>query len=137
MGLSNRQIADILGVSEATVKRISGKTLKRFRTPPPTLQSIRRTLVRLNTVTRYSEEAIAKALLPHVKADQIQFLSEYLSDVAELMRKDDVVVRRCAECGDSIPSRTDARYCSPRCRQRAYRKRVTALASSGEIDASS
>ena len=32
----------------------------------------------------------------------------------------------CAHCGGSfIPSRVDARYCSNRCRQSAYRKRVT------------
>ena len=32
--------------------------------------------------------------------------------------------RACAECGQSFyPKRTDARFCSPACKQRAYRKR--------------
>ena len=33
----------------------------------------------------------------------------------------------CAHCGGSfIPNRVDARFCSNKCRQRAYRRRVTA-----------
>ncbi len=33
----------------------------------------------------------------------------------------------CAHCGGSfIPNRVDARFCSNKCRQREYRKRVTA-----------
>lgn len=33
----------------------------------------------------------------------------------------------CAQCGDAFPSRVDARFCSNKCRQAAYRERVTAL----------
>ena len=33
----------------------------------------------------------------------------------------------CAQCGGSfIPNRVDARFCGSKCRQAAYRKRVTA-----------
>jgi hypothetical protein len=35
--------------------------------------------------------------------------------------------RPCEVCGETFePTRTDAHYCSPACRQRAYRARVTA-----------
>lgn len=35
--------------------------------------------------------------------------------------------RRCADCGESFePQRADVRYCSGACKQRAYRRRVTA-----------
>jgi hypothetical protein len=34
--------------------------------------------------------------------------------------------RPCAQCGEPFePRRDDAQFCSPRCRQKAYRKRVT------------
>jgi endogenous inhibitor of DNA gyrase (YacG/DUF329 family) len=34
--------------------------------------------------------------------------------------------RPCSECGEHFePRRSDARFCSPRCKQKAYRKRVT------------
>ena len=35
--------------------------------------------------------------------------------------------RSCAHCAETfLPARRDARYCSNRCRQSAYRRRVTA-----------
>jgi endogenous inhibitor of DNA gyrase (YacG/DUF329 family) len=42
-------------------------------------------------------------------------------------RKEQRGERTCEECGEAfVPVRTDAKFCSIRCKQRAYRHRVTA-----------
>ena len=84
---------------------------------------------------RYRQEDIAAALLkdctPRERAD-VGFVGQYLLDVWELNRKPELEAEpRCCECGKNIHdakdgiARRDARYCSPVCRTRAYRKRVT------------
>jgi hypothetical protein len=44
------------------------------------------------------------------------------------IRRGSVPAVRCAECGEAlaVDARTDARYCSAACRQRAYRRRQRA-----------
>jgi len=85
---------------------------------------------------KYQQEDVAAALLKHCtqreRAD-VPFIGQYLVDVWELYCKaEEAAEPRCAECGNSIHewkdefARSDARYCSQKCRQRAYRKRVTA-----------
>lgn len=39
---------------------------------------------------------------------------------------DVAVTQQCEGCGDEMTGRSDRRYCSPACRQRAYRRRVSA-----------
>jgi hypothetical protein len=42
----------------------------------------------------------------------------------------------CAMCGERfMPARSDARYCSNACRQRAWRLRVTAISSAEPMEA--
>lgn len=42
----------------------------------------------------------------------------------DLARAGEAVTATCATCGNAfVPRRSDARYCSPACRQRAYRER--------------
>jgi hypothetical protein len=58
------------------------------------------------------------------------FVHDYFSDVEEYMRKLKPPQRpTCAECGADELYRSNGRYCSRKCRQKAYRKRVTAKAS--------
>jgi hypothetical protein len=81
---------------------------------------------------------VAAALAPHVEGSLIQELGEFLETVAYYMKKIQTKEQydplpKCIECGKDIEHdltvyetyRKDVRYCSPRCRQRAYRKRVT------------
>jgi hypothetical protein len=89
------------------------------------MKSILRTLVRLNAITKFSQESLAEALLPHVRPGQIQFLGQYLDDVAYFMKKNAGAPPRCVECDTELSEyRPAARYCSAKCRQRAYRKRA-------------
>ncbi len=39
-----------------------------------------------------------------------------------------VTATSCPICAAPLPGRADQRYCGPRCRQRAYRTRLTSLA---------
>jgi hypothetical protein len=93
-----------------------------------TLEFVLRTLTRLRMMTRLDTELLAKELLPHRR--DVQFLAEYLDDVAEYMMRLGVDPNKhpngnCAQCGDEIGSNHNgARYCSNRCRQRAYRLRM-------------
>lgn len=86
-----------------------------------------RTLARLNMMTRLdewlAEEFVAKGV-------NVQGLGEYLMTVAEYMRGMGFDPNRhpngnCAHCGEEIGcDHNGARYCSSRCRQRAYRLRL-------------
>lgn len=85
---------------------------------------------------KYDQKDIAAALLKHTtqrERQDVSFISQYLVDVWELYHQAEREAElRCCECGDSVHewkdglARSDARYCSPKCRQRAYRKRMTA-----------
>jgi predicted nucleic acid-binding Zn ribbon protein len=91
------------------------------------LQFVPRTLVRLRMVTRLDHERLAKVLIPY--RDEFGFLGEYLVDVAHYMRQHGGDGRHpngdCPECGKAIDrDHNGARYCSNRCKQRAYRKRL-------------
>jgi hypothetical protein len=97
-----------------------------------TLQFVLRTLKRLQMVTRLDQELLAKELLPYCR--DVQGLGEYLTDVAECMNKhrreqgidpDAHPNGNCRQCGEAIwCDHNGARYCSRRCRQRAYRLRL-------------
>jgi hypothetical protein len=63
------------------------------------------------------------------------FVGQWFDDVWQYMQKLKLPQTRiCAECGDEdadrLYARSDARYCSAKCRQKAYRKRVTDKATS-------
>ena len=77
----------------------------------------------------------AAVLMEHCSCkdrDAAAFAGYWLVEVWELNRKAHQESNpRCVECGDDVEGkrdvvRSDASYCSPACRQRAYRKRVTA-----------
>jgi hypothetical protein len=89
-----------------------------------------RTLKRMRQLSmQLTPEALAEILAKLVHPSELNGLSTYLSDVFELMKKQHEH-RRCVECGgelDCVTSynvRPEARYCSSKCRQRAYRTRV-------------
>jgi hypothetical protein len=95
----------------------------------------RRTLTRMAKLAwKVRAEALVSALNGWQPPRGFLFLFTYLSDLEELSRRP----RPCAECGTNLKEyRSDARYCSPSCRQRAYRKRrVTARLSSTDTEAS-
>jgi hypothetical protein len=106
---------------------------------PMTVESVLRTLARVEALGRLGGyEDVAAALSPHVEGSRIQALGEFLDTVAHYMKKIQTTEQydprpKCIECGDDIEYdltvhenyRKDVRYCSARCRQRAYRKRVT------------
>src|SRR5262249_31602541 len=91
-----------------------------------------RTLARLQVLTRLTNEVFADVMAeraPHVRAGDIFFLANFLEGVATAMAKRQEQYRCCAVCGNAIEgkyckARPDARYCSSKCRQRAYRDRV-------------
>jgi predicted nucleic acid-binding Zn ribbon protein len=92
-----------------------------------TLEFVLRTLARLRMVTRLDQTDLAQALAGHRK--DVQFLGEYLEGVASEMKRLGYISNRhpngdCVECGHEIGvDHNGARFCSSRCRQRAYRKR--------------
>lgn len=66
----------------------------------------------------------------------VWFVGDYLDEIGMVLSKRRVEPR-CRQCGDKInirrgddepDARADAQYCGPKCRQRAYRGRVTASA---------
>jgi hypothetical protein len=86
---------------------------------------------------KYGEEAFLEALGRYAtvkQEDDVHFVGEFLDGIGcELQKRR--VERRCRQCGNEIQynarydnrdARADAVYCSPACRQRAYRRRVTA-----------
>lgn len=112
------------------------------------LQRLMRAVKTISRLARkYRQEDVAAALLKHVSQrdrESVAFVGGYLSDVWELYKEPEREAEpRCCECGKNICDikacecakhgidedllpRTDARYCSAKCRQRAYRKRVAA-----------
>jgi hypothetical protein len=98
-----------------------------------------RTLARMHTVaSRVDAETLALALLARDK--NFSNIVDFILDVREYMEKHGAPPRQCAECGEPLDGRfgsyrADARYCSPKCRTRAYRKR-TARTSNSNTDAS-
>jgi hypothetical protein len=100
------------------------------RLHPDDVRYVLRTLARLNGIAHKID---AEDLAPYLRRDLLRYLSLYLSDVDEYAGKLPPK-RRCFECGHELDcfaykARSDARYCSPRCRQKAHRKRVTARTS--------
>jgi hypothetical protein len=93
---------------------------------------------------KYPDDAWTEALGPYATVKQegeVWFVGPWLSEIADELdrrrqRRGDA--RPCSECGkdilnniryDNRGARSDARYCSPKCKQKAYRKRaVTARA---------
>jgi hypothetical protein len=87
---------------------------------------------------KYREEEVATALMKHWsrrERDIAAFVGTWLTDIWEINRKAESETEpHCCECGANIldnvkyddkDARADARYCSPKCRQRAYRKRYS------------
>jgi hypothetical protein len=114
---------------------------------------IRKKLVRtfkrsLTLMTRLPPEMIANYIFPDIRIDQVADLIVSLEEVARCIGKK--MQWKCAECGkdiwfkDDLPNlqrviqrkRRNSRYCSQACRQRAYRKRVTATPSDTKAKAS-
>ena len=71
--------------------------------------------------------------IPHLNGDpkqpeQVKRLREVRRQLSRFIAADEqkksTAPTRCAECGhDFRPARTDSRFCSNACRQRAYRQR--------------
>jgi hypothetical protein len=103
--------------------------MSRPPTRPITLRVVRRTLTRLQTMTRLDQAKLAKQLLPY--RHNVQFLAQYLEDVSYYMRQQGYDPNpqqrhpKCLHCGgENSRDHNGARYCSDRCRQRAYRLRL-------------
>jgi hypothetical protein len=92
-------------------------------------------------VWKYKHEDVAAALLKHCSRKDRRdaaLAGQFLVDLWDLNHKAESEAPRCCECGEDIleikspaffalaAPRADARYCSAKCRTRAYRKRVTA-----------
>jgi hypothetical protein len=85
------------------------------------LRTLARMMAMANQVT--AEEFAAGLCELGVPRETPWFLSTYLDEVKHYMPEDPVPT--CPECGrDWDHARRDRRYCSPKCRQRAHRKRV-------------
>jgi predicted nucleic acid-binding Zn ribbon protein len=100
-----------------------------------TLQYVLRTFDRLRRIAnRIDAETLAELLAKHVGWDRIAYPAQFADDVNCYMREyiQKHPNRHCIECGtplNCLYDRADARYCSPACRQKAYRKRVMARTS--------
>jgi hypothetical protein len=99
---------------------------------PRTVEEVLRTLARVEALGKFGHyEDVAAALAPHVNGCRIQGLGEFLDTVACYMKKLQTAeqydpCRKCAVCDREMDSgRANVRFCSPKCRQKAYRKRVT------------
>jgi hypothetical protein len=114
----------------------------RTRIHPNDLRFTLRTLARLRRMAhKLNAKLLAEVLVPDaLSRGDLRALETYLGDIVEYA-KDLTPKRHCATCGDELDSafsymRSDACYCSRRCRQKAYRKRVTARASPATIEPS-
>jgi hypothetical protein len=101
-----------------------------------TRQFLRRTLERMKELAKVDPQEAAAALKDmKVRFSDMVLTKCWLEDVAAIMAK--TAVQTCVECGGPVNykmiapdhvevayGRTDRRYCSPKCRQRAYRKRA-------------
>ena len=102
---------------------------------PKTLshQFARRTLARMTMLTEVDKKQFAAAMSEmKIARTYLYSIGRWLQEIASLMPQ----TSSCAECGEEmtvvilentklLKYRADARYCSRKCRQRAYRKRVT------------
>lgn len=101
-----------------------------------TIESVLRTLTRLQMVRHAPAEDLAAALSPYFKAQHLIEVASYLERVGARMYTKQSK-KKCAECGGTLDStivdgrerqlrfvRADIRYCSVKCKQKAYRKRV-------------
>src|SRR5262249_46068836 len=90
------------------------------------LQFVLRTFARLRMIAaRYGAGWLAKELAPY--SDQLCFPCQYASDILDYMGRgaSEPPNGNCAQCGREIMRDSNAaRYCSARCRQRAYRLRL-------------
>jgi predicted nucleic acid-binding Zn ribbon protein len=98
---------------------------------PRTVEEVLRTLARVEALGKLGRnEDVAAALAPHLNGCRIQGLGEFLVDVAYYMKKIQTQEqyspsRLCVVCDRDIDSeRANVRFCSPKCRQKAYRERV-------------
>ena len=98
---------------------------------PRTVEEVLRTLARVEALEKLGRyEDVAAALAPHVNGMRIQGLGEFLDTVACYMKKLQTEEqyspsRLCVVCDRDIDSeRANVRFCSPKCRQKAYRERV-------------
>jgi hypothetical protein len=109
-----------------------------------------RTFERLRKWQRIHPDDIVDLISPRVRIDQLIAASEWLHEIAKSMHERMIKEQqlKCAECGSAIwfkdnvemtiskdgkpmvtgtretkQVRRDARYCSPSCRQKAFRKR--------------
>jgi hypothetical protein len=111
---------------------MSSSDLSRFLRAVKTLAKLAR---------QYSYEDFVEALGRWASVQEegdVWFVGTSLDDIGrELADRRDGSDPHCRQCGGVIESnvryderkpRTDAHYCSPKCRQKAYRKRVTANA---------
>jgi hypothetical protein len=105
------------------------------------LRAVVRTFTRLRMVAGVPPKDLAAALSPHFKAYHLVECATYLESVAGHMHLS-ANRKKCALCGSELEHklkgsnemelqfiRADARYCSAKCKQKAYRKRVTAVTS--------
>jgi hypothetical protein len=94
-----------------------------------------RTLAKL--AHKYGDDCFLDALGRYAAVKQegeVWFVGTFLDDIGRELADRRVEPKRiCAECGnddaDRLYDRSDSRYCSAKCRQKAYRKRVTGKAS--------
>ena len=102
------------------------------------LRWLRRTFARLDWLAgRVDAEELAKVLVEHSAAQdaKVQRLRDYLSDLWHFVERlqPPRPEQPCAVCGGdkwiNDIDRSDARYGSAACRQRAYRQRVTSHSS--------
>jgi hypothetical protein len=104
-----------------------------------TLQFVLRTLARVQMMTRLDEKLLAEQLIEEYGSGSkawgiVVSAGDYLEGVAEAIKNKighDACYARpggdpnCPQCGEKVErDRADARYCSDRCRQRAYRLRL-------------
>jgi hypothetical protein len=107
-----------------------------------------RTFKRSLRWTRLPPEMIADLIFPQIRIEQVVELMSFLEEVVLCIGKK--MQWKCAECGNDIwykddllkrqreiqRKRRNSRYCSQACRQRAYRKRVTATPGDAKAKAS-
>lgn len=100
------------------------KTLRQYRAA----ESIIRRATKLAWTVQAEELAAFLVAGGHDSGTiDVAFIGTYFSDVWHYMDKlKPPQPKRCAECGDdgADMDRANMRYCSPKCRQKAYRKRV-------------
>lgn len=116
-----------------------------------------RTIERMNLVTHTSSEAVADFLFKNAKnklrlAGQLGYLANYLNKVVDHgFAEFKAEMKVCPQCGGLrtepvdptkpfvrtvVVGRDSQIYCSAKCRQKAYRKRVTVRTKQGSKQAS-